>query len=421
MGPAFALHTPTVLIVTAMVVAFAGSLLAFAPGPRRYASTVGLWGAAMLLAAPGFVLAAAWPDRPWLGEGLGTTLFLLATAMSWTAARVFAARKPRLGLVFAGPAAWLALKSGQLLALPASPLAGHAALAVSCGIGAAYTLAAAAELWAGRGTRLPSRPAALVLLLAHTAVYAARAADAALGNDPGGWSQAVTLAMLLETLLHTVGMAIVLMSLVKEESDLRTREHLQAMALLDGLTGIPNRRRFDERLDAEIRRAWRSRLPLALLMVDVDHFKAYNDSFGHPEGDACLRAVAGALARAAKRPGDLAARYGGEEFAVLLPATTLPGALDVAEVARQAVLALRLPHSTEAGMVTVSIGVATLPPGRSRDAGLHLVQAADKALYEAKRLGRNRVQGCRPMADDAGPELRIPAASRPSQTEAPAE
>jgi diguanylate cyclase (GGDEF)-like protein len=167
-------------------------------------------------------------------------------------------------------------------------------------------------------------------------------------------------------------------------------ETLAALALLDGLTGLANRRQFDERLEREWRRAARDRSSLALLMIDVDSFKAYNDLYGHQQGDTALISIARAIAGASKRPSDLAARYGGEEFVLILPATDSASAAAVAERVRSAVIALNLPHAgAENGIASVSIGVASIVPPRS---GIvcGLVAAADDALYDAKRTGRNR-------------------------------
>ncbi len=177
---------------------------------------------------------------------------------------------------------------------------------------------------------------------------------------------------------------------------------LAEIASSDALTGLANRRRFDEVLDAEWRRALRDGTRLSLLMLDVDRFKLYNDAHGHPDGDACLRAVAGAFREVVRRPGDLVARYGGEEFAVLLPRTDEIGAAKVAERCRAAVAMLARPHAGNAacgGVVTVSIGCATGGAGASRgeEAG-GLVEAADRRLYEAKRTGRNRVVSAVPEA-----------------------
>ena len=166
---------------------------------------------------------------------------------------------------------------------------------------------------------------------------------------------------------------------------------LHKLAALDGLTGIANRRRFDEALRTEWQRLQREHLPLALVMCDVDHFKLYNDSLGHQTGDVCLRKVAAVLTENLKRPADLAARYGGEEFAVLLPGTDLLGAATVAEACRGRLEDLNLPHPGGTGRVTMSLGMAVLVPGPEH-APEHLVEQADRALYGAKQAGRNRVQ-----------------------------
>jgi len=165
---------------------------------------------------------------------------------------------------------------------------------------------------------------------------------------------------------------------------------LRVLVRQDGLTGLGNRRHFDDMLGTEYRRAMRVKVPLALILVDVDRFKAYNDFYGHPAGDACLRAVSAALAGSLRRPADLAARYGGEEFAVLLPSTDEAGAMATAVRIQDAVRAAAVPHSaSEFAVVTVSMGVAVLAPGSYGDGPAALVEAADAALYGAKRAGRN--------------------------------
>lgn len=167
---------------------------------------------------------------------------------------------------------------------------------------------------------------------------------------------------------------------------------LEQLAAKDALTGLANRRAFDARLASEWRRAQRSGHVLSVIMVDVDHFKAYNDTYGHPQGDACLRSVASVLAGVAARTGDMAARYGGEEFVVVLPDTNEAGARVVAERIRAAIVAMQIPHvgSSAAEVVTVSLGVATADPARLSASAL--LMAADQALYSAKRQGRNRVE-----------------------------
>jgi len=167
---------------------------------------------------------------------------------------------------------------------------------------------------------------------------------------------------------------------------------LEEMAFLDGLTHIPNRRRFDESLRLEWRRAARVREPLSAVMLDVDFFKPYNDHYGHGAGDLCLRRIAGALIACVSRPTDLVARYGGEEFMALLPNTDEDGAARVAERMRAAIDALRLPHehSGIGDHLTISAGYATIRPDVG-DNPSSLCEAADRALYRAKSGGRNRV------------------------------
>ena len=167
---------------------------------------------------------------------------------------------------------------------------------------------------------------------------------------------------------------------------------LASLANQDGLTCLANRRRFDETLDAEWRRARRYGQPISLMMIDVDFFKKFNDRFGHIGGDDCLRKVAKVLRESAQRPGDLAARYGGEEFAIILPATSASNALSVAAQVRERLAVLAIPHPDMAsGKVSVSIGVCTMVP--DVQALLEVaISAADKALYLAKSEGRDRAR-----------------------------
>lgn len=167
-------------------------------------------------------------------------------------------------------------------------------------------------------------------------------------------------------------------------------ERLEALSYQDALTGVANRRALDEALDIEWRRSIRSKRPLSLLLLDIDHFKGFNDTYGHQAGDRTLARVASSLAGIVRRAGDRVARYGGEEFAALLPETDRPGALAIAERMRAAVEALDIPNTVSAaGRLTVSIGHTTI---QATDEGPcdDLVAAADAALYQAKREGRNR-------------------------------
>ncbi|MGJ4929957.1 sensor domain-containing diguanylate cyclase [Bradyrhizobium sp. HKCCYLS2038] len=168
---------------------------------------------------------------------------------------------------------------------------------------------------------------------------------------------------------------------------------LETLAIEDSLTGLANRRRFDERLLEEWGRAYRDKTSLALLMIDIDHFKAFNDAYGHPAGDECLHRVAVILADEAQRSSDFAARYGGEEFAMLLPNTDAAGCARLGERIRRALHEAGIVHAhNPAGIVTASIGGAVCRPGFERSAGpASLIEAADRALYAAKDGGRDRV------------------------------
>jgi diguanylate cyclase (GGDEF)-like protein/PAS domain S-box-containing protein len=189
------------------------------------------------------------------------------------------------------------------------------------------------------------------------------------------------------------GNLIAVVETLRDMTDQKRAEMaLKTLAAKDGLTGLANRRSFDEALDMEWSRAQRTGKPLALLFVDVDHFKLFNDRHGHQNGDECLRAVAAVISKNAFRPIDLAARYGGEEFAIILPGTGLEGASKVADRLREAVVDLRIAHGASGAgpWVTLSIGVATHIPGTDAGSDWFLGQA-DQALYAAKHLGRNRV------------------------------
>jgi diguanylate cyclase (GGDEF)-like protein len=177
---------------------------------------------------------------------------------------------------------------------------------------------------------------------------------------------------------------------LKAQSDL-----LRQWVYVDGLTGMRNRRCFDERLSSEWGRAVRNGSDLSVVMVDVDFFKRYNDHYGHQAGDLCLRQVASCLRQTLKRPGDLAARYGGEEFACLLPDTDLVGSMDLARQLGNAVQALNIEHaaSSVASVVTVSLGVCSTS-GNTPGSADELLREADGALYRAKAEGRNRSCGC---------------------------
>jgi diguanylate cyclase (GGDEF)-like protein/PAS domain S-box-containing protein len=179
----------------------------------------------------------------------------------------------------------------------------------------------------------------------------------------------------------------------RAEQELADAYHaVETMAITDTLTGLANRRRFDQCLTTEWRRAMRDRCPLSMLLIDVDQFKSYNDSYGHLRGDSCLKQIAEAAQHAVSRPGDLVARFGGEEFAVILPCTDAKGAFQLALDICAVLRSHQLPHKdSPSGIVTASIGCVTLVPQLGQSSAM-LIDCADQALYEAKRSGRNCVR-----------------------------
>lgn len=198
---------------------------------------------------------------------------------------------------------------------------------------------------------------------------------------------AIDASLLLDGAGHPIGVIETLWDMTHEKV---ARTELERLATRDGLTGLSNRHHLDQVLHAEWARLRREQCPLSLLMVDVDHFKAYNDRYGHLAGDECLRDIARTLQQALLRPSDVAARYGGEEFAVVLPDTDVHGAETVARRIQERVAALQLPHALgEGGRVTLSTGVACVRPLRDTRPE-QLVLMADEALYRAKHGGRNR-------------------------------
>jgi diguanylate cyclase (GGDEF)-like protein len=179
-------------------------------------------------------------------------------------------------------------------------------------------------------------------------------------------------------------------SIIKQK---RAQQILKKFSMEDGLTGLANRRRFDEVLENEWQRAAREQQPLALIMMDIDYFKNFNDIYGHQAGDDCLKKVAACLRKNVRRAGDLVARYGGEEFVVVLPNTDLDGGREVAEAMHRTVKDMQLRHKGASGRdhLTISAGVAAVIPGRGDDSA-ELLEKADRALYRAKRAGRDRVK-----------------------------
>jgi diguanylate cyclase (GGDEF)-like protein len=172
----------------------------------------------------------------------------------------------------------------------------------------------------------------------------------------------------------------------------KANQDLHRLSYVDELTGIANRRRFEEAFDLEWRRACRAGAALSLIMIDADFFKSFNDAYGHQRGDDCLRLIANTILNTLNRPGDMVARYGGEEFMVLLPGINARGAAEVAETIRSRVEAMEIRHEASSGnkIMTISLGVTTTYPTRGFSSAA-LIASADRALYRAKEEGRNRM------------------------------
>jgi diguanylate cyclase (GGDEF)-like protein len=228
--------------------------------------------------------------------------------------------------------------------------------------------------------------------------------DVVVLQRPSWWTPRHLVPLLVGALAITLcvlGWVVILRHRIAEQTAVIRKQNviLRNLSFKDGLTGIPNRRKFDETLDTEFTRCARSMSPVSLLVLDIDHFKDLNDEYGHQRGDECLKRVAEALMALPLRDGDLVARYGGEEFAVVLPGCDEHGAMIVAERMRVAVLDLAIAHrgSSSGGCLSISVGSATMVPDY-RDSAKSLVAMADRALYQAKLLGRNRTsaaaEGC---------------------------
>lgn len=203
----------------------------------------------------------------------------------------------------------------------------------------------------------------------------------------------------------------VLKARVQRQIEMKAKcDALQSFAATDGLTGLANRRRFNEALEQEWKRAARDQIQLSLLMLDVDNFKAFNDFYGHPAGDECLKAISEILKPYARRPGDLVARYGGEEFVVILPGAGETYATEVAKSMLGRIRNRRIPHAANLagrGVVTASAGFASVLPAQTLTGQATLLSAADQMLYEAKRMGRDRVMSLSALL--ASPEALIPS------------
>jgi diguanylate cyclase (GGDEF)-like protein len=326
---------------------------------------------------------------------LGNAIRITALGLLWQGARVFEGRKPLLLPLLLTPVAWI----GLCLIPPFLESLAARVVGVSL-FNAAFCALAAYELWRGRAEVLASRQPAILVLSAFAAFMLFRAVAVNLLPFPMGalpldptWMGIFNLALFVQASF----LGFLLIALTKERREAEQRN----FAILDPLTGLMNRRAFMSQVERSARRRKFGREPLTLLVLDLDHFKSINDRFGHDVGDRVLVAFA-AVAEACTRPTDQLYRMGGEEFCFILPDTTLPDAIVVAERMRAAFAGNSVNTAQGCVSATVSIGVAV-----TEHAGFDLellLAAADAAVYEAKARGRNRVV----VADPLGLRLAVP-------------
>ena len=321
---------------------------------------------------------------------LSNALGLVFYGLIWTGCRNLRMRSARFDVIIAAVIIWCVLCLTPQLRGSMDLRAGVSGL-----LGMGFIFLTMREIWKMRLGALSIRGWLLCLYTVQAfetlrrvlaALSSARVGNPSVTEMPGATS------LMLDALVFTILIGMGLITLSKEVSD---RQHRLA-ARSDFMTGVANRRHFEESLQRHFDRASKNGRHLALIMIDADEFKAYNDLYGHPAGDKCLRALS-TVFLATCRPGDVVGRYGGEEFAILLPNTSSRAAYAVANRLLAAVRDLRLKHARRPnGFVTISLGVASLTPEVERLTAGDLLEAADRALYRAKKDGRDRV--CR--ADD---------------------
>jgi diguanylate cyclase (GGDEF)-like protein len=317
--------------------------------------------------------------------------------VTWSGARVFDGRSIQPGLILSGAALWLLAHH-----LPGFSGSGEFRTLLSAAIIAGYSWASAYELWRGRTEGLLSRWPAILLLFAHGPLFLLRSPLAAVVPSMGDQSPLATAWLTVlspEALLFTIATAFVLLAMGKERTELGHKK----LALIDPLTGLANRRGFIAEADRITRNQVALGRPVAVFIIDLDHFKSINDRFGHAVGDRVL-SVFGQTCAGSLRGTDLSGRIGGEEFAVLIADATRDNAFLVAERIRAAFENAGKLIDGEAIFATASIGVAIVQ-GPTDDIS-KLMKHADEALYRAKQLGRNRVE----LAPLAGEETLEPVA-----------
>ncbi len=370
-----------------------------------------LWMAsACALGTAGIIARTALPSLPAIT--LGNAVILAALGLLWTACRSLRNLPPRPALIILPALLWL-----LFLAIPGFATNIDLRIVLACIASLIPIALAARELWHIERPATLIRLALLALLALQCALTFVRITNSLVFHHfptPTYLAMPGFALVMIDAFAFMLLFSFGMIALVKEHSEQRLRD----AAHIDSLTGISNRGEFEESLQRHFLRARKSRRSLSLVMIDVDDFKAYNDSYGHPAGDRCLRAIAQALATSC-RPSDLVGRYGGEEFAVLLPDTDRRTAFSVAERMRQRVRALALDHPRLPGTkATISLGAASLVPWLGEATPEDLVRMADRALYLAKETGRNRT--CQaPDEPGTSPRPFTPTAPLPLRLDEP--
>ena len=373
------LDTTTLYFVATMVAALLGAMLLFF-GKQEKIPALNWWGTAYLLGAASIAL---WTLA---GSTLGAMLSLalnalgfVACGMVWNAARVFHGRKPNLPGLMLGAVAWVAA------VMTLQPEASALRLTIGAGIVAIYAALTAAELWSERRKTMQKRWPAIAVPVLHGLVLMLPILLGGLlhPHDNAFASSVWVTVFAIELVLYAVGTVFVIFMLVSE----RTVSAHKTAASMDPLTGLFNRRGFAEATSRVIEREANAGRPVTVMIFDLDHFKSINDRFGHPAGDEILKLFATVVINTL-RITDLSGRIGGEEFAALLPCPLEEGVI-AAERVRETFAASGIVVQEGPVETSVSIGVAGGPAGTELEV---LLAAADSALYQAKRNGRNRVE-----------------------------
>ena len=378
------LDVNTLFLVTIYVEAMLGLLLLFAWVQNSAVTAVAWWGSAHLLRAASVVLFGMYESAPdWITIDLSNAILFTSFAASWTGARIFDGRSPSYIGLFAGALLWLAV-----CRIPAISQSMEARILISSFIVTGYTWAAAYEFWRGRSEPLVSRWPAIFMLFAHGSLFLLRTPLSTVMPwipDTQVFESVWLTVLSFEALLFTIAIAFILLAMAKERTELLHK----TASLVDPLTGIPNRRAFLEGAEAMAQRIDADPRPAAVLLVDLDHFKTINDSFGHALGDRVLQLFA-ETAGANIAPSDLLGRLGGEEFAITLYDVDRERAKEVAEAIRRSFAEAASEVNGHPVGATCSVGVAVSEKG-PLDMNELLAQA-DEALYSAKERGRNRCE-----------------------------